>query len=626
MERGKRNNALLTNKNFYIMTHKIYFLIIALCIGTAASYVQAADFSPNTITVSAAGGTITVNITAGLKEKWTVSKKNAHDSWITLPKLASGIGSGSIQITIAKNTTASPRVGILTFADSSGTFTITQAASAAFTITKHPDNLSVPAGGTATFSVTATGATSYQWQVDTGGGWGNMSDGVKTSGTKTATFTYSNVRTIDNGWLFRCAVSNGTETLYSNAATLTVEYIPVTGVSLDKSNITLSIGQTANLTAILTPSDAYEKGVKWSSSNPAVAKLNFLEGSYYEFTMKPVITAVGTGPAVIFVETYDGSFRAACIVFVTAAPTSTLSLSKTSETRTYVGGAIWVDVTSNTTWNAVSSDPSWLYITSGAPGNLNGGFYLRCEANTSTALRTATVTVSTTDGTVSKTFTVYQYGTDTYYIVSPASLDFTASAGSKKFDIIPEVTFIYTSQMVAESDEAWATVSPSSGFYFDDGPTLTVTVEANPLPTERTAIITVKSSNTYTLYYARTVTVKQAGNLATTAALSIKSDNTTVASISGTGVDPQPVSITQSNTVANETIALDGAGPVSTWVQNGVLHVSGLTVGESYRVYNILGTLVASPNLSEGGEFVLPLPARGIYIVTNGNKAIKVVN
>ena len=47
------------------MTQKIYFLIIALCIGTTASYVQAADFSAPSTTVTSTGGTIIiVNITA----------------------------------------------------------------------------------------------------------------------------------------------------------------------------------------------------------------------------------------------------------------------------------------------------------------------------------------------------------------------------------------------------------------------------------------------------------------------------------------------------------------------------------------------------------------------------------
>ena len=60
--------------------------------------------------------------------------------------------------------------------------------------------------------------------------------------------------------------------------------------------------------------------------------------------------------------------------------------------------------------------------------------------------------------------------------------------------------------------------------------------------------------------------------------------------------------------------------------RDGVLHVSGLMQGAMLQVYNVLGTLVASPNPSEGGEFVLPLPGRGVYIVTDGKTTVKISN
>jgi len=106
------------------MKKRIYFLIIALCLCAVASYVQAADFSPNTTTVTAAGGPIKVNITAGLGESWTVARQDPLDLWITLPRLPQGVGGGAIEITIAPNTTSSPQVGILTITGG-GTFTIT---------------------------------------------------------------------------------------------------------------------------------------------------------------------------------------------------------------------------------------------------------------------------------------------------------------------------------------------------------------------------------------------------------------------------------------------------------------------------------------------------------------------
>ena len=87
-----------------------------------------------------------------------------------------------------------------------------------FAITSHPQSVTVYEGEKATFSVSATGATGYQWQVMLANGstWQDL-DGITSTGISlTAKLAY-------NGYRFRCKVSNGSSTLYSNAATLTVK-------------------------------------------------------------------------------------------------------------------------------------------------------------------------------------------------------------------------------------------------------------------------------------------------------------------------------------------------------------------------------------------------------------------
>ena len=63
------------------------------------------------------------------------------------------------------------------------------------------------------------------------------------------------------------------------------------------------------------------------------------------------------------------------------------------------------------------------------------------------------------------------------------------------------------------------------------------------------------------------------------------------------------------------------------WTQDGTLYVSGLSAGAEWRVYNIMGTLIynGAPNDVETSH-ALPLPGRGVYIVTDGKTTIKVVN
>jgi hypothetical protein len=82
------------------------------------------------------------------------------------------------------------------------------------------------------------------------------------------------------------------------------------------------------------------------------------------------------------------------------------------------------------------------------------------------------------------------------------------------------------------------------------------------------------------------------------------------------------VTVTITGTVGNE--AIEGAQSLKAWTQNGILHVSGLTVGKPWSVYNISGVLVYH-GLADSDEADVSLPVRGMYIVTSGNRAVKAV-
>lgn len=84
--------------------------------------------------------------------------------------------------------------------------------------------------------------------------------------------------------------------------------VPVTGVSLDQSTLTLAEGGTAQLTATVEPANASNKGVTWSSSAGSVATVD-ADGK---------VTAVAAGTAIITVTTEDGGKTASCEVTVTA--------------------------------------------------------------------------------------------------------------------------------------------------------------------------------------------------------------------------------------------------------------------------------------------------------------------
>ena len=86
--------------------------------------------------------------------------------------------------------------------------------------------------------------------------------------------------------------------------------IAVTGVSLNTNSTSIVEGSTETLTATISPSNALDKAVTWSSNATGVATVN----------SSGVVTAVAPGNATITVTTHDGSFSASCTVTVTALP------------------------------------------------------------------------------------------------------------------------------------------------------------------------------------------------------------------------------------------------------------------------------------------------------------------
>ena len=76
----------------------------------------------------------------------------------------------------------------------------------------------------------------------------------------------------------------------------------VTGISLDKSNLSLAIGEWETLTAMILPADA-DKSVTWTSSNPVVATV--VDG---------IVTALTVGTTTITAKA--GNYTATCEIIV----------------------------------------------------------------------------------------------------------------------------------------------------------------------------------------------------------------------------------------------------------------------------------------------------------------------
>lgn len=105
----------------------------------------------------------------------------------------------------------------------------------------------------------------------------------------------------------------------------------VSGITLDKTNVTLLKGEKTKLVATVTPATAKNKNVKWTSSNTNIATV----------TSTGEVTAVGVGTATITAKTEDRGKVATATIKVTDI---SITLDK-KETNILVGNKLSIGYT-----------------------------------------------------------------------------------------------------------------------------------------------------------------------------------------------------------------------------------------------------------------------------------------
>lgn len=127
------------------------------------------------------------------------------------------------------------------------------------------------------------------------------------------------IATVANGKV--TAVKSGKATITARCGDKTAECavtvtVPTGSVTLDKTTLSLAVGESATLTAMVKPDDATDKNVTWTSSDESVAKV--ADGK---------VTAVKSGKATITAKC--GGKTAECAVTVTV-PVVSVILDKTT--------------------------------------------------------------------------------------------------------------------------------------------------------------------------------------------------------------------------------------------------------------------------------------------------------
>jgi uncharacterized protein YjdB len=173
---------------------------------------------------------------------------------------------------------------------------------------------------------------------------------------KTVTWTSSNaaIATVDNTGKVS-AIKEGAAIITAKAGdktatcavTITNNIIAVTDIRLDKVSFTLKEGENASLIATVTPSNATDKTITWTSSNTAIATV---DGA-------GKVTAIKEGAAVIIAKAGDKIATCAVIVTTNTVAVTGISLDKT--TLTLQEGGYLTLIATVTPNNATDKSVTW---------------------------------------------------------------------------------------------------------------------------------------------------------------------------------------------------------------------------------------------------------------------------
>jgi len=247
---------------------------------------------------------------------------------------------------------------------------------------------------------------------------------------------------------------NGYELVNGDSKDCSCKKISVSGVTLNKSNVTLVVGDSITVTATVKPSNAYDKKITWKSNNESVAKVS-----------NGKITAVGGGTTTI-TATVGGKTSTVKVTVTTqeqlnlTAALNTIKAKNVSKGNTNINFS-YSGCTITNTENVASGAKT--VVSGGVVKNLhitlNNGTIkstYKVECGNLTDSKTVTHTVPASSYSYTATYMGMQYvirvgNLTNYTLISPYRASYLASAGGAQVGIhTPGVEY----QMILNSDES----------------------------------------------------------------------------------------------------------------------------------------------------------------------------
>jgi hypothetical protein len=304
------------------------------------------------------------------------------------------------------------------------------------------------------------------------------------------------------------------------------------------------------------------------------------QGTYYfRVTIDGVTSAVATltvGAKTATVATQNGTINAG------TAGSATFAVTTANITNGQAGSVTWYTTSAGTT-------------TTTAPTGITSSVS-SVSGNAATVTMTATTTATagtywfkvTIDGVTSAVATLTVSGAKTVTVASQSGTINAGTAGST-------ATFAVTTANIADGRAGSVT------WYLPPAGTIATTA-----PTGLISYVSSVSGN------AATVTMT-----ATTAAMAgTYWFRVTIDGVTSGGV----VTLTVSRLTSAPELALTTS--LQAWMRGGLLHVEGLTIGETLSIYSATGALVYQ-GVATSEEMDIPIKAEGVYIIQSGERSVK---
>ena len=329
-------------------------------------------------TTAAVGSSATFSVTvsgSNVSYQWyknSTAISGATSSTYTTPALTDA-DDGAAFFVIAKNDSGSVK---------SDTITLTLGVAGSPTITGQPANQTAPLGGSATFTVIATGTSlTYQWYKG--------SD--KISGATQSSYTVSSITSSSAG-TYHVVVTNANGSVTSADATLTIGAAVAPAITTQPASQTVKVGATATFSVVASGSGPltyqwYYNGSQIAgatSSSYSVTTTASSGGGYYVI----VTNSVGTA------QSNTATLTVLTTPVITQQPTSATVFSTQTVTLTVVatGGNLSYQWYKDGT--AISGATSATYTFTAQSSPSNAGTYKVVVSNVAGSVSSSSVTVT----------------------------------------------------------------------------------------------------------------------------------------------------------------------------------------------------------------------------------------